>query len=432
MKNQQSTSYGTGSTTTNTKASSNTTYYGVPRFYVRVVASPELTRGNKRDPNNFLFYVNLATAGAYYRNVETPIAGTRSFANVLVQSYEMVPNYTEPNLLTANYNITSDRALEKIYDQTKGGNTPNLATDFFERGQTKKLLKDTTSFRSLVRDFVRNVVSEKAYRNAGNRVRVATRNSRARAKGKTRQARYDSYRVSDSPDMNSRQLAYVEKKWLEYRYGWTPLCNSIYDTIEQINHTAATKPVPIRGRSGHRMIDTSKSPLQGGEQVLSRKMTFRTQFMAYYVPSESSLLSISRFTSLNPLKWAWEATTLSFVADWVINVAQQLDLLENHLLYGPKIFGVVRTDSYIQESTFSSRQFYQSNFGLDGNGNYDGSGSRFTQSVSASAVVKGFNRQIIGGPPLPSMELRFKPNITWKRALDGLALLSGALRPRRK
>lgn len=210
------------------------------------------------------------------------------------------------------YQEVQDRVLEKIFGKIRGQS--NLVVDLAESRQTLKMLKATISLRSLIRDFFRGLIIPKKLR--------------SRTSGQAR-------------------LDYVTSKWLEWRYGWQPIIYSIYDaaaTLQGEHLSARVQPVKARSGKvyGGYVKNVSSSPTS--EVHTNEFNSVRCEMVVLF--RYSPLHQVADFTSLSPYAIAWELMPLSFVADWVWNVSQLLELWENWTLFAPYFEGGYRTFSH--------------------------------------------------------------------------------------
>lgn len=298
-------------------------------------------------------------------------------------------NNSNPVLGQAEFGRTRDNALEKVFAQLRNG--PNLAVDWAERAQTGKLLRNAVSLQRLLLEVQKAVTGSTRYK-----------------------------RLPKGDAGVQERLDLLSQKWLEYRYGWTPLVHSIYDIVNQVR-ASFIKPsclFYVKGRSSQSSVMSSDEwSLQEGDgsynfPLVKVQGTFKYRSeMAFYfnVPQGAAL---SDFTSLNPLIIAWELTPYSFVADWFLNVSQYLSNWENWVLFNQHCQGGYVTDSFQEISIWSA------------------AGSTNTADVTSSVSLRGTkrisykNRERVLNLPFPS-GIRLSVNLNAKRVADAAALLFG-------
>lgn len=126
--------------------------------------------------------------------------------------------------------------------------------------------------------------------------------------------------------------------WLQFQYGWRPLANSIYGTLDQtLKQRSTQRFFKIRAKGFDR--DREKR----NEYHISSTLPVRTQFdisnrcfiHADFNLSGDHLEALAGYTSLNPVSIAWELMPYSFVIDWAVDVGGYLRNFESALLYGP-------------------------------------------------------------------------------------------------
>lgn len=288
-----------------------------------------------------------------------------------------------------------DNALEKVFSQLRDG--PNLIVDLAESSSTLRMLKGTIRFRRVLGDFFKELVIPRSLRGASS---------------------------------GQRRLDYITSKWLEYRYGWSPLVNSIYDAFDQLHRDIETNILTVTGRSSLRRSGSVfegvsfnpstyvASPAIGTRSVVwNYSKSHRCEFSIKFKPSGAQL---SDWTSLNPAAIAWELLPLSFVADWFITMGQYLDLVENHLLFRQAFLSGYRTEVF--KGTCSKEDVIQAN-----NTSPVPHGTSLVRSFRSESKGLGFtrirkDRVILTSLPYPNgVHLRFK--VGWKRQLDAAALI---------
>lgn len=291
--------------------------------------------------------------------------------------------------LPRDYGRTSDNAIAKVYDKIKGNS--NLVVDLAESAATIRMLRSTVNLKQLLGGFF-------------------TKITRVSKRGRANQAQMS--------------LDYVTGKWLEYRYGWMPLLNSIYDAMDQMSHRVINLNPVVTGQSGY---ETQNETLVGAGSYVSPRtwekfeLSCRTQYgIQFELPPG---LQIYDWTSLNPLGIAWELLPLSFVGDWVVNVSQQLELLENYWIYNSRFRKGYRTDTCREKAVSSTfgytalpRQYWSNGTPID-NEQYVKSISRgWTRTISQK------DRTVLTSLPMPT-GLRLNVKVGSARQLDSAALI---------
>jgi hypothetical protein len=205
--------------------------------------------------------------------------------------------------------------------------------------------------------------------------------------------------------------------WLEFRYGWTPL---IYD-IEDI-----TKAIQNLGSKPERFTFRSKRPYQrsGSDEISVRDSSRRFDYYRHYTVRGKvgagvltelrayGFADVFGFTKLpNAL---WDLTTLSFVVDWVFNVADTIAAWTPDTLYRPLTnWGIIDYESTqfvkLLELEFDN-PFMKENT-VDG-----WTGIKSTQYKQR---IPGVPRDV-----LPN----FVFDMNWKRYTDAVALIKGAFK----
>jgi hypothetical protein len=149
---------------------------------------------------------------------------------------------------------------------------------------------------------------------------------------------------------------------------------------------------------------------------LTEERTVRCE-IGYVVRGQNSLTSTLQQLGLdNPAMLAWELTTLSFVADWFVNVS---DVLEQITAFT----GVTYLTGW-ESKTRTSR--LTTKYEVVDYRNYGG--RLHTLQTPAQAVVfkRDFSRTVLTTPPI--LGLSFHNALTTKRLVDAAALLRNVFR----
>lgn len=114
----------------------------------------------------------------------------------------------------------------------------------------------------------------------------------------------------------------IANAWLEYKYGWKPLMQDIYGSIELLNKKIVSDGLSIYA-SGKGFSSTTSSP-GNWPSWTSQKAT--TAKMRFAVKCEDELIALAGNSGIsNPALLAWELIPFSFVVDWFIPVGNYLE-----------------------------------------------------------------------------------------------------------
>lgn len=298
-----------------------------------------------------------------------------------------------------NWAMIEDRCMEKIYDQIRGNS--NLAVDFAERAATIKMLRNSLSLKGMVKEFQKKMLRDPKVR---------------RMKGKSKMA--------------GARLDYVSGKWLEYRYGWLPLIHSIWDAAETLRRDTTAKLITVKARSSVTVFNksvTGTGTYQDPKGTVSISQNARVEYaLRFELPQGYKLAD---WTSLNPLGIAWELVPFSFVADWFVNVSQQLSLWENYFVFSSHFRGGYKTRTVLEQRYGSaSGTTNRPVTVLIGPPPFRPDQTYYESiSFSASGLYKYKDRQRVTSLPYPS-GFRVKVNLNANRMADSAALLTGIVR----
>jgi hypothetical protein len=298
----------------------------------------------------------------------------------------------------------TDKAMAKIYDQLRGGN--QVLVDALEGAATLRMLKDTFKLHSLMANFFNAILGSKKRVNR-NYVMVS---DPLTGKKKRRYVPGDEREPLRGLDTPQKRLDYVTGKWLEYRYGWNPLVNSVYDAYENIIEKRSTKPTVLKARASMVEDLAGKVELYDHKGRRRGKASVRVELGYLFLPPEKG---IQDWTSLNPASIAWELLPLSFIADWLTNIGQTLQATSDWLMFNGAFQGGYRTVSTLidAEDIFASHI-------ASGPGAYD---KGTTLVASARIYESSLNRVLDSNLPAPG-GLRFRNGIGGKQMLDAAGL----------
>lgn len=217
----------------------------------------------------------------------------------------------------------------------------------------------------------------------------------------------------------------LEQNWLEYRYGWGPLYQTVYGEMKRTYDHMRTKPTRIYQKVGFAESATKIDTVYTGAYTQTVPESAWTPFFKWRVQATTSrsvkcqykaifeihnpgVVASTELGLTNPALLAWEAIPLSFVADWFVNVSDCLAQLDcwagKSYLTGTKSVTVrslqTRTPDIVAvaPATMTSKKT-----------------STWIGTYSRN------DRTIVSSPPL--VPLRFEVSLSVKRVADGVALL---------
>mgnify|MGYP001121356137 CR=1 FL=1 len=108
----------------------------------------------------------------------------------------------------------------------------------------------------------------------------------------------------------------VSRNWLEYRYGWVPLVNDIYEAGKALEHALLRQfTQSFRARLTRKASPSSAG--WAGQRTVSKQIICRFS---------QDLSNAERLGLLNPEQVLWEKLPYSFLADWVSPIGQWLEV----------------------------------------------------------------------------------------------------------
>lgn len=154
-----------------------------------------------------------------------------------------------------------------------------------------------------------------------------------------------------------RQIARAAKRngknwnqtFLEFHFGWIPLCADVYSTMETLFEVPPGLPIRIRvsteERSGFRAWDSNQ---YHDEQT----GLYGVGITGLVTVNNPNLLLLNKLGLLNPASIAWELVPYSFVLDWFANINTVLSQFTD--------FAGLNTDlvSYTTRCEGTRKQYY--------------------------------------------------------------------------
>jgi hypothetical protein len=216
----------------------------------------------------------------------------------------------------------------------------------------------------------------------------------------------------------------VSSNWLEYRYGWGPLYQTVYGEVKRkFDHMRDREPVVVQSSTSD-TYHITKTDFTGykvdddfgfigaryrGKRVISYSISCRS--VAAYKVHNTGLANYTEIGLTNPALVAWELVPLSFVADWFVNVS---DVLE-------------QMDAWAGKTILSYSDTVRISAAIDNTAEFNSVSGNTINSIvypSYKSHAVYVNRTLRATPP--TIALGFQPQFTNKRVLDAVALLAQA------
>lgn len=204
----------------------------------------------------------------------------------------------------------------------------NLVNMLAERTQTANMLVKTAT--RLVGAY--NSLRRGDYASAAQVLGVnASRSARKRYHQKWLDARLRDLKLRANWDPNVRDVA--ANGLLELRYGWQPLLQDLYGSVELIAQASMREE---RNRAHVRVKKqyTSKMKVMGRETtythsfLVERRAVVTRQMTIDYAVDQPVVHSLAQVGIINPAVVLWEITPWSFVVDWLIGIGDFLGTLD--------------------------------------------------------------------------------------------------------
>lgn len=205
------------------------------------------------------------------------------------------------------------------------------------------------------------------------------------------------------------------KRWLEFTYGWRPLAQDLYGSIEQLSNSSLNSRNIIVTAKSNDHEKFSESTDYTSTQVEVRQ-DFRTRISVNLTPGVRTIDDLARFSSLNPASIAWELVPYSFVVDWFYDIGSYLRDAESALVYSTAFTG-----GYLTKTSLLKRVA-----NTNGNGQIISDYS-VTGTWSGSQTSASKQRALLVELPFPRKPT-FKADLGASRLLSAAALLSNFVR----
>lgn len=217
-------------------------------------------------------------------------------------------------------------------------------------------------------------------------------------------------------------LDYGARKYLEYAYGWKPLVDDIYGTV-QVLKNLGERPLLLSGSgtstqqgrfSGGKYSDVSHSAITLTDEIVEN-VKVHCKIYGRIDPNHAGLRTLNQLGLLNPLAIAWDAMPWSFVVDWFLPIGPVFNAFS-----APAGLKFVSGTISVRTSVRGKfEHYYDSWRGTS----YPGSYSNATGSMYAEC----YKRNTYGNWPLPRAYFSSDP-FTGDRPFKALALMIANLR----
>lgn len=143
----------------------------------------------------------------------------------------------------------------------------------------------------------------------------------------------------------------VANQWLEYSYGWKPLVNDIYTSVNVLQGECPIQPHKCRGRAktGQYVRKTYYDPY--GHYYEEYREDYKIEMGSLVRVVNPNLYLANSLGLINPLSVAWELVPFSFVVDWFVPVGSFLQSMTDWI-------GMKRINTYTTKYSVSTLQRY--------------------------------------------------------------------------
>jgi len=207
--------------------------------------------------------------------------------------------------------------------------------------------------------------------------------------------------------------------WLEFIYGWRPLLQDIYGSIESLGkyleHNSWNLVVKAKGRESSNFtvpLPDLITPLGGLCGAETHSIISRCKYVIYYRRDDHVKILATELGLTNPLSIAWELLPFSFVVDWFLPIGSYLETL--HAFDGLQFISGVKSKLTTEECQTEIYKSWEQGGNPSRTIVFGGSRSRRTVR---------FDRTVMGDFPSPTPPFLKSP-ISVIHATNALALLT--------
>lgn len=216
----------------------------------------------------------------------------------------------------------------------------------------------------------------------------------------------------------------IAQGYLQFRYGWQPMLQNIYDSAIVVAEAAIDKGFPIRASAtesikvsrkvenmgGFSYSSSAKPPLYPYNHTESGKQGCRLH--VNLAAQSSKVPTIADFTTLNPALLAWNLIPFSFVADWFYNIGGYMEAYETAFRMRTRFVSGYMSELYVNYTKESASQFC---------GGYNQE-EKIENALASRRDVR-FTRTVLTSYPLPTRP-SLKLDLGSSRLLAAAALLT--------
>lgn len=355
----------------------------------------------RRDVFNFSGFgpsdFKLASPGSFEKRVTDHMYGvsdtTEAYSNGALPTRQKLEGvlttyglYVEP--VIASIGDPRGKCIDKIYDKIRGDNAGLGETAGEQAGGLRDL---STAYRNVKRE------SDSFSDNVGHLLKKLASDNKRAFKNKAR---------------------YIGSKTLAWNFGLAPTAQSLSDAIDILQREIEVRVHTVHARHACKGVNSQSQYVMRGQNKSTTTQVDRCEMGVRYIISNPTLFKASLLGLTNPALTLWQLTKLSFVVDWVWNVGNYLDRLENALG-----LGLTFVDGY---ETLSSKSDTVTEWVL--NTTYSAGGGRYATGLGIARgreVKKTKHRvrlQTFPGPAIPAITNPFK--LGSPRLINQAALLT--------
>lgn len=216
-----------------------------------------------------------------------------------------------------------------------------------------------------------------------------------------------------------QSIAKASGLFLNFKYGWGPLVQNIYDTALQQLNSVEKHGIVIKAGSSQKMNFSGRivnTAVGSTDPIVYHDQEGRASCRMKIWLKGREGMDISSYTTLNPFYLGWNLIPYSFVVDWFYDVGGYLHAAEQRMKWNPLFY-----KGYASELFYMEAKEYASGFYTDPSKLY------LTTHIAGYHRKVEFKRTVFSSWPFPRMP-RIEIDLGGSRLLAAAALLGTIFR----
>lgn len=117
----------------------------------------------------------------------------------------------------------------------------------------------------------------------------------------------------------------ISQFWIELQYGWKPLIQDIYGSVEALHQYLSKSNTLVRATAqSSKSNKESWHPNNCGGTLIESTTTYGVKYVVYYRVIDPEARTLQQLGIINPALVAWDLVPWSFAVDWVLPIGNWL------------------------------------------------------------------------------------------------------------